>query len=96
MRTKLDSLAAGTDSFAAAMEEVAASSQEQSASTEEIAAAASTLAGAAERLRRLVANLRLDERATAGEGEAVSSPVLVPTEVTLGRALRPAVGTKAS
>jgi methyl-accepting chemotaxis protein len=96
MRTKLDSLAAGTDSFAAAMEEVAASSQEQSASTEEIAAAASTLAGAAERLRRLVANLRLDERPTAGEGEPVSSPVLVPNEVTLGRALRPVVGTKAS
>ena len=59
MRSKLDSLAAGTESFAAAMEEVAASSQEQSASTEQIAAAASTLSGAAERLTRLVANLKL-------------------------------------
>lgn len=59
MRSKLDSLAAGTESFAAAMEEVAASSEEQSASTEEIAAAASTLSGAAERLTRLVANLKL-------------------------------------
>ena len=48
-------------SFAAAMEEVAASSEEQSASTEEIAAAAGTLSGAAERLRKLVANLRLEE-----------------------------------
>jgi methyl-accepting chemotaxis protein len=61
MRTKLDSLAAGTDSFAAAMEEVAASSEEQSASTEEIAAAAGTLSGAAERLTQLVSNLRLEE-----------------------------------
>ncbi|HET7372776.1 MAG TPA: methyl-accepting chemotaxis protein, partial [Gemmatimonadaceae bacterium] len=59
MRSKLDSLAAGTESFAAAMEEVAASSQEQSASTEQIAAAASTLSGAAERLTRLVVNLKL-------------------------------------
>ncbi len=61
MRSKLDSLAAGTDSFAAAMEEVAASSEEQSASTEEIAAAAGTLSGAAERLTMLVSNLRLEE-----------------------------------
>jgi methyl-accepting chemotaxis protein len=95
MRTKLDSLAAGTDSFAAAMEEVAASSQEQSASTEQIAAAASTLAGAAERLRRLVANLRLDERPAEEESAPMSGRVLMPSEVSLGRPLRPAVGTKA-
>jgi methyl-accepting chemotaxis protein len=94
MRSKLDSLAAGTDSFAAAMEEVAASSQEQSASTEEIAAAASTLAGAADRLRRLVANLRLDERPSEDESAPTSGPVLMPSEVTLGRPLRPAMGTK--
>ncbi len=61
MRSKLDSLAAGTDSFAAAMQEVAASSEEQSASTEEIAAAAGTLSGAADRLTQLVSNLRLEE-----------------------------------
>ena len=96
MRTKLDSLAAGTDSFAAAMEEVAASSEEQSASTEQIAAAASTLAGAAERLSRLIANLRLDERQTTGETAGVTGPVLMPSEITLGRQLRPAVGTKVS
>ena len=96
MRSKLDSLAAGTDSFAAAMEEVAASSQEQSASTEEIAAAASTLAGAADRLSRLIANLRLDDRQTTGENEVASGPVLMPSEITLGRTLRPAVGTKVS
>jgi methyl-accepting chemotaxis protein len=95
MRSKLDSLAAGTDSFAAAMEEVAASSEEQSASTEEIAAAASTLAGAADRLRRLIANLRLDERPTTDETATPTGPVLMPSEVTLGRPLRPAVGTKA-
>jgi methyl-accepting chemotaxis protein len=90
MRSKLDSLAVGTDSFAAAMQEVAASSQEQSASTEEIAAAASTLAGAADRLSRLIANLRLDDR-QANEIPVVG-PVLMPTEITLGRAIRPAIG----
>jgi len=94
MRSKLDSLATGTDSFAAAMEEVAASSQEQSASTEEIAAAASTLAGAAERLSRLVSNLRLDERPTTDENAAVTGPVLMPSEITLGRPFRPVVGKK--
>jgi len=96
MRSKLDSLAAGTDAFAAAMQEVAASSEEQSASTEEIAAAASTLAGAADRLSRLVANLRLDERQTTGGNARVAAPVLMPSEITLGRPLRPAVGTKVS
>jgi ABC-type transporter Mla subunit MlaD len=90
MRSKLDSLAVGTDSFAAAMEEVAASSEQQSASTEEIAAAASTLAGAADRLSRLIANLRLDDR-QANEIPVVG-PVLMPTEITLGRAIRPAIG----
>jgi methyl-accepting chemotaxis protein len=90
MRSKLDSLAVGTDSFAAAMQEVAASSEEQSASTEEIAAAASTLAGAADRLSRLIANLRLDDR-QANEIPVVG-PVLMPTEITLGRAIRPAIG----
>jgi hypothetical protein len=68
MRSKLDSLAAGTDSFAAAMEEVAASSEEQSASTEEIAAAAGTLSGAAERLTFLVSNLRLEEAPAPKDG----------------------------
>jgi len=95
MRSKLDSLAAGTDSFAAAMEEVAASSEEQSASTEQIAAAASTLSGAADRLSRLVANLRLDDSQRTGEHAQTSAPVAMPSEVTLGRSLRPAVGTKA-
>jgi methyl-accepting chemotaxis protein len=90
MRSKLDSLAVGTDSFAAAMQEVAASSQEQSASTEEIAAAASTLAGAADRLSRLIANLRLDDR--QADEIPVVGPVLMPTEITLGRAIRPAIG----
>lgn len=94
MRSKLDSLAVGTDSFAAAMQEVAASSEEQSASTEQIAAAASTLAGAADRLSRLIANLRLDERQVTDEAPVVG-PVLMPTEITLGRTIRPAVGTKA-
>jgi methyl-accepting chemotaxis protein len=94
MRSKLDSLAVGTDSFAAAMQEVAASSEEQSASTEQIAAAASTLAGAADRLSRLIANLRLDERQVTDEAP-VSGPVLMPTEITLGRTIRPVVGTKA-
>jgi ABC-type transporter Mla subunit MlaD len=93
MRSKLDSLAVGTDSFAAAMQEVAASSEEQSASTEEIAAAASTLAGAADRLSRLIANLRLDDRQATDE-TPVAGPVLMPTEITLGRAIRPAIGTK--
>jgi methyl-accepting chemotaxis protein len=93
MRSKLDSLATGTDSFAAAMEEVAASSQEQSASTEQIAAAASTLAGAAERLSRLVSNLRLDEQPITDEAP-VTGPVLMPSEITLGRPLRPIVGKK--
>ena len=68
MQQKLESMSAGTDSFAAAMQEVAASSEEQSASTEEIAAAAATLSGAAERLSRLVANLRLDEPPSPGDG----------------------------
>jgi methyl-accepting chemotaxis protein len=94
MRSKLDSLATGTDSFAAAMEEVAASSQEQSASTEEIAAAASTLAGAAERLSRLVSNLRLDEQPAAADAAPVTGPVLMPSEISLGRHPRPAVGKK--
>jgi methyl-accepting chemotaxis protein len=93
MRSKLDSLATGTDSFAAAMQEVAASSQEQSASTEQIAAAASTLAGAAERLSRLIANLRLDEGHDIGENSPARGPVLMPSEVTLGRPLRPGVAT---
>ena len=93
MRSKLDSLAVGTDSFAAAMQEVAASSEEQSASTEEIAAAASTLAGAADRLSRLIANLRLDDRQATDE-TPVAGPVLMPTEITLGRTVRPAIGTK--
>jgi methyl-accepting chemotaxis protein len=93
MRSKLDSLAVGTDSFAAAMEEVAASSEQQSASTEEIAAAASTLAGAADRLSRLIANLRLDDRQATDE-TPVAGPVLMPTEITLGRTIRPAIGTK--
>ncbi|HVX40970.1 MAG TPA: methyl-accepting chemotaxis protein [Gemmatimonadaceae bacterium] len=84
MRGKLDSLASGTESFAAAMEEVAASSEEQSASTEQIAAAAGTLSGAAERLSRIVANLRLDDRAS-GEHPRPSGPVRVPAEVTIGR-----------
>jgi methyl-accepting chemotaxis protein len=74
MRSKLDSLAAGTESFAAAMEEVAASSQEQSASTEQIAAAASTLSGAAERLTRLVANLKL-----SSGGSEPSAPAASPS-----------------
>jgi methyl-accepting chemotaxis protein len=74
MRSKLDSLAAGTESFAAAMEEVAASSQEQSASTEQIAAAASTLSGAAERLTRLVANLKL-----SSGGSEPSAPAAPPS-----------------
>jgi methyl-accepting chemotaxis protein len=74
MRSKLDSLAAGTESFAAAMEEFAASSQEQSASTEQIAAAASTLSGAAERLTRLVANLKL-----SSGGSEPSAPAASPS-----------------
>jgi methyl-accepting chemotaxis protein len=94
MRSKLDSLAVGTDSFAAAMQEVAASSEEQSASTEQIAAAAATLAGAADRLSRLIANLRLDERQVTDDAP-VTGPVLMPTEITLGRTIRPVVGTKA-
>ena len=77
------------------MEEVAASSQEQSASTEQIAAAASTLAGAAERLSRLVSNLRLDEQPVTDEAP-VTGPVLMPSEITLGRPLRPIVGKKVS
>ncbi len=75
MRSKLDSLAAGTESFAAAMEEVAASSQEQSASTEQIAAAAATLSGAAERLTRLVSNLKLssgEHAPRAGSSDSTS------------------------
>ena len=75
MRSKLDSLAAGTESFAAAMEEVAASSEEQSASTEQIAAAASTLAGAAERLTKLVANLKL----SVEERESNPPPAAAPS-----------------
>jgi len=84
MRSKLDSLAAGTDSFAAAMQEVAASSEEQSASTEEIAAAAGTLSGAAERLTLLVSNLRLERTPQDGDGPSVPPtgfqiPVMRPT-----------------
>lgn len=78
MRSKLDSLAAGTDSFAAAMQEVAASSEEQSASTEEIAAAAGTLSGAAERLTLLVSNLRLEEPNDGRDDRGGSSPPIPP------------------
>jgi methyl-accepting chemotaxis protein len=80
MRSKLDSLAAGTESFAAAMEEVAASSQEQSASTEQIAAAASTLSGAAERLTRLVANLKLASAEGDTGAGASAAPSTEPAE----------------
>ena len=86
MRSKLDSLAAGTDSFAAAMQEVAASSEEQSASTEQIAAAAATLSGAAERLTRLVANLKL----SAGE-QPPSAPT--PASASTRSAEHRAAGT---
>lgn len=85
MRSKLDSLAAGTESFAAAMEEVAASSEEQSASTQEIAAAAATLAGAADRLGRLVSNLRLENPKSSEEGQP-RQPARAPSGVTRSRA----------
>ena len=78
MRSKLDSLAAGTDSFAAAMQEVAASSEEQSASTEEIAAAAGTLAGAAERLTALVSNLRLEDEPKDDDANGPGGLAAVP------------------
>lgn len=87
MRSKLDSLAAGTESFAAAMEEVAASSQEQSASTEQIAAAASTLSGAAERLTRLVANLKLASAEADNDPGASAAPSTEAAELRAARAL---------
>ncbi|HSQ31885.1 MAG TPA: methyl-accepting chemotaxis protein, partial [Gemmatimonadaceae bacterium] len=87
MRSKLDSLAAGTESFAAAMEEVAASSQEQSASTEQIAAAASTLSGAAERLTRLVANLKLASTDADNDRGASAPPSTEPAELQAARTL---------
>ena len=87
MRSKLDSLAAGTESFAAAMEEVAASSQEQSASTEQIAAAASTLSGAAERLTRLVANLKLASAEADNDPGASAAPPTEAAELRAARAL---------
>ncbi|HTJ21405.1 MAG TPA: methyl-accepting chemotaxis protein [Gemmatimonadaceae bacterium] len=87
MRSKLDSLAAGTESFAAAMEEVAASSQEQSASTEQIAAAASTLSGAAERLTRLVANLKLASTDAHTDSGASAPSSTEPAELRTARAL---------
>jgi methyl-accepting chemotaxis protein len=87
MRSKLDSLAAGTESFAAAMEEVAASSQEQSASTEQIAAAASTLSGAAERLTRLVANLKLASTDGDNDPGASAPSSTEPAELRTARAL---------
>ncbi|MGE5732623.1 MAG: methyl-accepting chemotaxis protein, partial [Gemmatimonas sp.] len=87
MRSKLDSLAAGTESFAAAMEEVAASSQEQSASTEQIAAAASTLSGAAERLTRLVANLKLASADGDNDFGAGAAPATEPAELRAARTL---------
>jgi len=87
MRSKLDSLAAGTESFAAAMEEVAASSQEQSASTEQIAAAASTLSGAAERLTRLVANLRLASADGDNDSGDSAAPSTEPAELRAARTL---------
>jgi methyl-accepting chemotaxis protein len=84
MRSKLDSLAAGTDTFAAAMQEVAASSEEQSASTEEIAAAAGTLSGAAERLTLLVSNLRLEE--SPKDGNSGGPGAMSPMEAQIRRA----------
>jgi methyl-accepting chemotaxis protein len=94
MRTKLDSLSAGTESFAAAMEEVAASSEQQSASTEQIAAAASTLAAASDRLSNVVANLRLEPAPTGGSapsGPRVSGPYRPsgPSRMTPARASTP-------
>lgn len=85
MRTKLDSLAAGTDTFAAAMQEVAASSEEQSASTEEIAAAAATLAGAAERLTALVSNLRLEDAPKDGDANGPGGLAAVPPIMRRGQ-----------
>ena len=85
MRSKLDSLAAGTDTFAAAMQEVAASSEEQSASTEEIAAAAGTLAGAAERLTALVSNLRLEDAPKDGDANGPGGLAAVPAMMRRGQ-----------
>jgi methyl-accepting chemotaxis protein len=78
IRTKLDSLSAGTESFAAAMEEVAASSEQQSASTEQIAAAAATLAAASDRMSNVVANLRLEPTLPAGAGSAATVAMTAP------------------